>query len=173
MNFAGERDRFQDEAFVGWLREFNDTAVAERGSLLSRYRLLSVLLTRLSGLKETIEADLTARSPLEKYDDLDPKLRGKWEDELTAAIEAEYRRQRAEILTGLQFWLRDVWLQSLGNAELLAFPDLESGTRMLASRTTPASATANLRVIERLQRQLNSNVQEALALEVGLLQLRF
>ncbi len=173
LSFAGERGRFQDESFLGWLKQFNDTAVAERGSILSRYRLLSVLLTRLSGLKESIETDLTARSPLEKYDDLDPKLREKWEDELTAAIEAEYRRQRAEILTGLQFWLRDVWLLSLGNADLLAFPNLQVGTQALASRTTPSAATANLRVLERLQRQLNSNVQEALALEVGLLQLKF
>jgi len=173
LSFAGEQERFRDQAFLDWLRQFSDTAVTEHGSLLSRYRLLSVLLTRLSGLKESIETDLTARSPLEKYDDLDPKLREKWEDELTAAIEAEYRRQRAEILTGLQFWLRDVWLQSLGDGGLLAFPDLQPGTLALASRTSASAASANLRVLERLQRQLNSNVQEALALEVGLLQLKF
>jgi DNA polymerase III subunit delta' len=73
LSFAGERDRFQNEDFLGWLKEFSDTAVAERGSLLSRYRLLSVLLTRLGSLKESIETDLTARSPLEKHDDLDPE----------------------------------------------------------------------------------------------------
>jgi DNA polymerase III subunit delta' len=173
LSFAGERDRFQNEDFLAWLKEFSDTAVAERGSLLSRYRLLSVLLTRLGSLKESIETDLTARSPLEKHDDLDPKLREKWEDELTAAIEAEYRRQRADILTGLQFWLRDVWLQALGNGDLLAFHALQPGTQALASRTNATAAAANLRILERLQGQLNSNVQEALALEVSLLQLKF
>ena len=115
---------------------------------------------------------LTARSPLEKHDDIDPKLREKWEDELNAAIEAEYRRQRADLLTGLQFWLRDVWLQTLGNSELLAFPALKQPTEALATRINVPAAAGNLRIIERLQRQLNSNVQEALALEVGLLQLK-
>ncbi len=172
LSFSAENERFQDEVFVTWLKHFSDTAVAERGSILSRYRLLSVLLSRLTELKEKINADLTARSPLEKYDDLDPRLREKWEDELAAAIEAEYRRQRADVLTGLQFWLRDVWLQSLGDARLLTFPALQSATQMLASRINTPAATGNLRVLERLQWQLNSNVQEALALEVGLLQLR-
>jgi DNA polymerase III subunit delta' len=172
LSFGGESRRFQDEAFIAWLRQFSETAVGERGSLLSRYRLLSVLLNRLTGLKETVENDLSARSPLEKYDDLDPRLREKWEDELTAAIEAEYRRQRADLLTGLQFWLRDVWLQTLGGTELLAFPALKQPTQALASRIDAPAASGNLRVMERLQRQLNSNVQEALALEVGLLQLK-
>ena len=172
LNFAGESDRFSDGAFLEWLKQFSDTAVAERGSLLSRYLLLSVLLNRLTGLKEKIEADLTARSPLEKYDDLDPKLREKCEDELAAAIEAEYRRQRADVLTGLEFWLRDVWLHALGSPQWLSFPALQPASQALASRIDAPAASGNLRVIERLQRQLNSNVQEALALEVGLLQLK-
>jgi DNA polymerase III subunit delta' len=172
LSFGGESKRFQDEGFIAWLKQFSETAVAERGSLLSRYRLLSVLLNRLAALKETVDTDLSARSPLEKYDDLDPKLRERWEDELTAAIEAEYRRQRADLLTGLQFWLRDVWLQTLGSGELLAFPALKQPTEALASRIDAPAACGNLRVMERLQRQLNSNVQEALALEVGLLQLK-
>src|SRR6185295_677153 len=120
--------------FLAWLKQFSDTAAAEHGSLLSRYRLLSVLLNRLNELKERIAADLTARSPLEKYDDIDPKLRDKWEDELTAAIEAEYRRQRADLLVGLQFWLRDVWLQTLGDAPTMTFPALEKTAATLAAR---------------------------------------
>jgi len=172
LSFGGESGRFHDEAFIEWLKQFSETAVGERGSLLSRYRLLSVLLNRLTVLKESVTADLSARSPLEKYDDLDPKLREKWEDELSAAIEAEYRRQRTDLLTGLQFWLRDVWLQTLGSGELLAFPALKQPTEALASRINGPAASGNLRVMERLQRQLNSNVQEALALEVGLLQLK-
>jgi len=172
LSFGGESGRFQDEEFIAWLRQFSETAVAEQGSLLSRYRLLSVLLDRLNGLKESVANDLTAKSPLEKHDDIEPKLREKWEDELNAAIEAEYRRQRADLLTGLQFWLRDVWLQTMGDPQLIAFPALQQPTKTLASRITAPAASGNLRVMERLQRQLNSNVQEALALEVGLLQLK-
>jgi DNA polymerase III subunit delta' len=170
LSFSSAGARFQDEGFLAWLREFSSAAVGERGSLLSRYRLLSVLLNRLNAMKEAIDTDLTARSPLEKYDDLDPKLREKWEDELAAGIEAEYRRQRADLLTGLEFWLRDVWLQTLGAGEL-TFPQLGEAAAALAARIDSAAASRNIQVIERLQRQLHSNVQEALALEVSLLQL--
>ena len=172
LSFSAASERFQDESFLAWLRQFADAAVNEHGSLLSRYRLLSVLLGRLNALKEKIEAEVSARSPLEKYDEVDSRLREKWEDELAAAIEAEYRRQRTDVLAGLQFWFRDVWLQALGNAKLLAFPQLKSDTEKLAARIDPPAASDNLRVLERLQRQLHSNVQEALALEVNLLQLK-
>lgn len=171
LSFGGASQRFQDDTFVGWLKEFTETAVRERGSLLSRYRLLSALLNRLGGLKDAVTNDLSARSPLERYDDLDSKLREKWEDELSAAIEAEYRRQRTDILTALQFWLRDIWLKTLDSGELATFPTLKEPTEALASRINCQAAASNLQVMERLQRQLSSNVQEALALEVGLLQL--
>ncbi len=54
---------------------------------------------------------------------------------------------------------------------LLAFPELE-GSGRVAQRITLESATENLRMMEQLQRWLGTNVQEALALEVGLLKLR-
>ena len=54
----------------------------------------------------------------------------------------------------------------------LAIVPAFSITRALASRVNAPAASENLRVLERLQRQLHSNVQEALALEVGLLQLK-
>jgi len=172
LNFSGEGGRFQGESLLAWLKEFSDAALAEQGSLISRYRLLSVLLDRLNGLKEAIVGDLTSRSPLENYDDLDPRLRDKWEDELAASIEAEYRRQRTDLLTGVQFWMRDVWLHAVGETRILTFPALKFTTEKLAARVSPTAATGNLQVLERLQRQLHSNVQEALALEVGLLQLK-
>jgi DNA polymerase III subunit delta' len=172
LNFSSSGDRFQDEEFQAWLRSFAEAAVSSGGTVLSRFQLLSVLLGRLAATKERVEAELTARSPLEKYDDIDPKLREKWEDELTAAVEAEYRRQRADLLTGLEFWLRDVWLTNLGADGLLSFPALSEATRAVAGRINSVQAEANIRVVERLLRQLQSNVQEALALEVSLLQLK-
>ena len=146
-------------------------AAVEQKSLLSRYRLLGVLLKKLGDLKGEIEKALTARSPLERYDDLDPKLREKWEEELSAAIEAEYRLQRSDMLVALQWWLRDIWLRTLPvQGELLSFPASTSAEH-LAKRLTSSQAMENLGVLERTQRLLGSNVQEALALEVGLLKL--
>jgi hypothetical protein len=54
---------------------------------------------------------------------------------------------------------------------LLAFPQL-AGTKRVAQRISTQSAMENLRIIEQLQRWLRTNVQEALALEVGLLKLQ-
>jgi hypothetical protein len=195
-----------------WLGIFSEMAAADQKSLLGRYRLMDVLLRKLNEVRASIDATLTARSPLEKYEDAEVELRDKWEDELKAAIEAEYRRQRSDFLLALQWWLRDVWVQALGKVQglkskvqspeseveagaaesqsinhqlstihsplgaihslegLLVFPQM-AGTRRVAERISPKAAMENLRIIEQLQRWLHTNVQEALALEVGLLKL--
>ena len=194
LNFAGEGPRRPDAAQMAWLTTFSEMAAAQQKSLLGRYRLMDVLLRKLNELREGIEKTLTARSPLERYPDAEKELQERWEDELKAAIEAEYRRQRGDWLGLLQGWLRDVWLQTLGAGsgergegkeqetevrhrtsgiagELLTFQEL-SGTRQVAQRVSSKEAMENLRVIEQLQRLLATNVQEALALEVGLLRLR-
>ena len=173
LSFAGELLRHRDASLVAWLNDFSQMAAAEQTSLLSRYRLLSVLVNKLGSLKNQITENLTSRSPLEKYDDLEPQLRQKWEDELAASIEAEYRHQRAEILTGLQWWLRDVWLSALRlGTEMLSYPQLVNQAQTVARRISLEQATENLRVVGQTHQLLNSNVQEALALEVGLLQLK-
>src|SRR5438046_8574112 len=149
---------------------------------------MDVLLQKLNELKTTIEEALTAASPLQRYKDAEAEWQEKWEDELKAAIEAEYRRQRADLLVILQSWLRDVWLLALNAAdknqrpeggnhpqtprhELLNFPQVP-GTQHIAQRISSTDALQNLTVLEQLQRCLGGNVQEALALEVSLLQLR-
>lgn len=172
LTFAGEGIHFEP-GYMQWLSEFGNAAAAPTGGLLSRYRLLGLILKKLGEQKEQIEQALTARSPLERYTELEPKLRDKLETELDAAIEAEYRRQRSELISALHWWLRDVWLQTLiSGSDLLTFPDLGSVAKSIAARVTPSDALANLEVIDRLQRQLYTNVQEALALEVGLLKLK-
>lgn len=171
LNFGGEGTRRWDDATQNWLNRFGEMAGAEQKSLIGRYRLMDVLAARLTEMKAGVEEELTAKSPLEKYDDIDKDLREQWEKELAAAIEAEYRRRRGDLLLGLQWWLRDVWLHTLASGrELLSFPDADSAANV-AKRITPAQARDNLRVMEQTQRLLFSNVQEALALEVGLLKL--
>ena len=213
LNFGGEGPQQLAPEQMQWLTTFSEMAAANHKSLLGRYRLMDVLLRKLNETKDGIEESLAARSPLEKYEDADEELRKKWEEELKAAIEAEYRRQRADFLLALQWWLRDVWLQTLSGVQslkskvqspesgvqrpgsqaeageveaeyiapqlstvrspeaLLAFPQL-AGTGRVAQRITPQAARENLRIMEQLQRWLGTNVQEALALEVGLLKLQ-
>jgi DNA polymerase-3 subunit delta' len=202
LNFAGEGPQVLAPEQLEWLAAFSEMAAVEQKSLLGRYRLMDVLVRKLNAVRENIEETLAARSPLEKYEDAEEELRDKWEKELKAAVEAEYRRQRGDFLLALQWWLRDVWLQTLrrvqspkskvqspeaGDTEagaangqrsaipsvesLLAFPQLE-GAKRVAERISPQAALENLRIVEQLQRWLHTNVQEALALEVGLLKLQ-
>ncbi len=192
LNFAGEGLRRLASDKMQWLSNFSAMAATEQKSLMGRYRLMDVLLQKLNETKAAIEKDLTARSPLEQYKEAESDLVETWEKELAAAIEAEYRRQRSELISLLQAWLRDVWIQTSvygarhtpsanteaeradsdsRQPELLNFPELEA-TRKVAARISPEDAGENLSTIEQLQRWLYTNAQEALALEVGLLKLR-
>lgn len=172
LTFAGEGVRL-GEAERSFVSGFSEIAAQENCGLLGRYRLLGALMKRLGDQKEAVEKELTARSPLERYDDLDPKLRDKWEDELAASVEAEYRRRRGELLLALEWWLRDIWTQTLGaGSEMLTFPQLKAAANAVAKRISSSDAVENLQILEQTQRLLGSNVQEALALEVGLLKLK-
>jgi len=61
-------------------------------------------------------------------------------------------------------------VQSQAAEDLLRFPEV-AGSERVARRISPAEALENLQVMEQIQRWLYTNVQEALALEVGLLKL--
>lgn len=172
LNFGGEATRKWDATLLEWLAKFSELAANEQKSLLGRYRLMDGLTSRLAEMKARVEEELTARSPLEKFDDIEKDLRERWEAELKAAIEAEYRRQRTDLLLLLQWWLRDVWLHTLAaGSEFLNFPQM-TGAARVAGRLSPQQAMENLRAVEKTQRMLHTNVQEALTLEVALLKLQ-
>ncbi len=155
-----------------WLDAFSQMAASEENSLIGRYRLLGLLLKRLAETKAALERDLEDRSPLRQHEEIEKSLKEKWESELAAAIESEYRHQRMELLRLLQQWLRDLWLRTIqGDPALLRFGNLP-GVAELARRINPRQAMDNLSAIEQVQRLLHTNVQEALALEVCLLKLR-
>ena len=177
LNFAGPWQL--PPAQLEWLTAFGEMAAADQKSLLGRFRLMDVLFRELNDARARIDEALTARSPLEHYEDAEKDLREKWEKELKAAIEAEYRRQRADLLGALQWWLRDVWVRALAKRgangrstaeDLLNFPGLQ-GTERVAQRISAGQALENVENMEQLQGWLGTNVQEALALEVGLLKL--
>jgi DNA polymerase-3 subunit delta' len=198
LNFAEAIGPGRNPELLAWLGRFAQMAVTEQGTVLSRYRLLSILLEQLEATKQQLELSLRRESPLARYEaqqtqapepearsrartrraepseplELEADLRAQWEEELKAAVEADYRRQRADILSMLQWWLRDVWLLTLQqDSTRLAFAELAQASAAVASRISPTQAEENLRVLESTQRLLNTNIQEALALEVGLLNL--
>jgi DNA polymerase III subunit delta' len=175
LSFASGGVRIEPEV-AGWLGDFSAGVAAASASLLDRYRLVESLLKALGAMREQIEDALTAVSPLKKYADADADQRDRWEDELSAAIEAEYRRRRATFLAGIHAWLRDVWLHTVGSSptpESLFLPQLAPAAAVVGRRVSAGDARANLDAWERTQRLLlGTNAQEALALEVGLLRLK-
>jgi len=171
LNFSTGSAYELNKAQSEWLAKFGTLVAGEQKSLIGRYRLLDALLQRLGEIRARVDETLTARSPLEQYEEVEKDLRDRWEDELAAAIEAEYQRQRADLLLLVQWWLRDLWLRTLAvGSELLNFPQM-SGADAVAKKLTPRQALENLQTLEQTQRLLHTNVQEALALEVGLLKL--
>jgi DNA polymerase-3 subunit delta' len=173
LHFAGQAGPRLDGDATAWFQSLADAALQPSKSLLGRYRLLGLIAERLAQLKETTQKQLEAASPLNRYPDAEKDTREKWEAELNAAIEAEYRRQRTELILLLQWWMRDIWLSAMRmGADLLSLPGLAGATAQISGRIGAEEAAGNLRVLERLQRQLQTNVQEALALEVSLLKLR-
>ena len=107
-------------------------------------------------------------------DDVDPKIKEMRVTEMTAAVEAEYRVKRGDHLKALEWWFRDIWLQSLdADPGLLAFPELAGQTQRRAARVQPGQARQNIAWLEDLQRRLATNAQEALAMEVHFLKFHF
>src|SRR5688572_2214440 len=173
LHFAGEPGAKVDAAGQVWLESLAASASKPQKSLLGRYHLLGLITTRLGQMRDATEKRLEASSLLARFPDAEKETQEKWEAELKAAVEAEYRRQRAELLLLLQWWLRDVWLVTLQmDLSSLAVPQVREATMQVAQRISSREASQNLTQLELLQRQLGTNVQEALALEIGLLKLR-
>jgi DNA polymerase-3 subunit delta' len=171
LNFGGDGVRRLEPAQREWLGKF--AAAADQKSLIGRYRLLGVVAGRLAEVKAEVEAVLKERSPLTKYaeHDIEAPTLDHWEKELDAAVEAEYRLRRADLLALVQMWLRDVWLGTLtAGTELLHFPELRESAAVV-KRISARQAMENLQVIDRAQRLLTTNAQEPLVLEVSLLKL--
>lgn len=156
-----------------WLQRFVEMAAEGKGGLLGRYRLLGVFLEKLGEIRSSLEKSMAQDSPLERYDEVDPETREQWETELEAAVESEYQWERGRLLRQMEWWLRDVWLVSGGFHEVgFHFREWEGWTCRVGSRLQEEQAAENLFIWERLQRHLGSNVQESLAIEVGLLKLK-
>jgi len=172
LNLGGDNPSLANIDPQPWLKKFCEFAQAPTKNLLTRYQMLGALVAHFAEIKTQIETNLTAGSPLEKYDEAEASLRQKWETELNAAIESEYRRRRAESLAIIQNWLRDVWLETLGQSDArLCLPQFADLTKAVAQHLDSERAEDNINIVQNTRKLLESNVQEALTLEVCLLKL--
>ena len=98
---------------------------------------------------------------------------GSWlkqrEEQVEAAIEADYIQQRSALMDLLLSWFGDVARQQAG-AEHLDLPKHQSMTASLASKWPPDEVTRRVRVLRQLESHLHTNVNESLALEVCFIQ---
>ncbi len=172
LNFPGEQTAALRAEHQSWLDAFAQQVTGKDSGMLDRYKALDILMAQLSEARSSIEEGLRDRFFSDLPDDVDPKMLEKRDQELKAAVEAEYRRKRADLFTALEWWLRDVWMLSMqSDTSFLTFPDLHSRSADLAARILTKPLLENIRLVEKLQRALHTNVQEALALEVHLLKL--
>jgi DNA polymerase-3 subunit delta' len=98
---------------------------------------------------------------------------GSWlkqrEEQVEAAIEADYIQQRSALMELLLSWFGDVARQQAG-AEHLDLPKHQNMTASLAAKWAPDDVAKRVRVLRQLESHLHTNVNESLALEVGFIQ---
>lgn len=150
-----------------------DTLAQRTGAAMGKaYRLLGQILATLKAIREVKETEVAERMQLEKYSDADPDYREKLEKECDAAVEAEYRQSRADLLKAASVLIRDLNVLACGaDAKLLVLRSREAPLRKLAAGLKPDWLTDRVEIIEEIQANLRQNINEALALEVGLLKL--
>jgi DNA polymerase-3 subunit delta' len=142
------------------------------GTVGRTYRLLGEIMGMLKSIREAKESEVSARMQLEKYADADPDYREKVEKELEAAVEAEYRQARADLLRAFSVFFRDLNVLASGaDKKLLLLPENEAVLRKIASGYSAEWLTDRIEIVEDIQANLRQNINEALALEVGLLKI--
>jgi DNA polymerase-3 subunit delta' len=140
--------------------------------VVNAYQLLADLTVILRQIKNEIRQRVEAETNLDRYEELEPKVRERLDDQMEARIEGEYRSAREQVLEELYAWFGDVLLCVTGaDDELLAHPEQAGALRSVAGRLTYPQAAANIDAIEQVRDALAHSLSESLALEVGLLKL--
>ena len=136
------------------------------------YQLHGALTGLLQQLREEIRAAAETAADLDRYTNLDVKTRDRLTTQLDARIEGEYRAAREQVLEELYSWFADVLLcVERADPGLLEHPDQLPALQRAAADLTAVRADANLDAIEQIRESLSRNINETLALEVGLLKL--
>lgn len=140
--------------------------------VVSSYQLLSEVTALLQSIRNETRARIEGEMDLDRYEELDPKVRERLEEQMEARIEGEYRAARERLLEEFYNWFGDVLLCAEGAEDaLLAYPDQSAVTRQVAAGLTYLQVCRNLDAIERARDSLSRGISETLALEANLLKL--
>jgi DNA polymerase-3 subunit delta' len=144
----------------------------DRGGIAHAYRVLAEVTALLQGIRAEIRSVVEADENLERYEELDPKVRERMENQMEARIEGEYRAAREQVLEEIYLWFGDLLLCVEGaDAGLFEHSEVAQAVQRAAAGLTYARASVNLDAIEQIRESLARNISETLALEVGLLKI--
>jgi DNA polymerase-3 subunit delta' len=170
LPLAGKVDLFSEggEELVAALDRFAGIGFGSaRGALTLKAAFAEVL----EGRAETIRAAADAVMK-EESDAYKNAIEGDWlarrEDFHKASAEAEYLGVRARLFDVLLAWMADVLRLKAGGGGL-DFPDSAPVTGVVAAKESLSGLMVRMEALEKLRRQLETNVQEQIALEVGFL----
>ncbi|MBL9133763.1 MAG: hypothetical protein JNG86_21310, partial [Verrucomicrobiaceae bacterium] len=138
------------------------------GALALKADFESILEELHDDLKKQHEADFERET--EHYG---KTTDGSWlkqrEEQVEAAIEADYIQQRSALMDLLLSWFGDVARQQAG-ATHLDLPKNQAATASLAAKWAAADVAKRIRILRQLESHLHTNVNEGLALEVCFIQ---
>jgi len=136
------------------------------------YQLLAELTALLQEIRKETRARVEAEMNLDRYEELEPKVRERLDEQLEARVEGEYRAARERLLEEMYSWFGDLLLcVESADDKLLAHPDQAPAVRRVATGLTYPQACQDLEAIEQIRDSLSRNISETLAFEVGLLKL--
>lgn len=136
------------------------------------YQLLADVGALLQEIRGELRQRIEAEANLDRYEELDAKVRERLEDQVEARIEGEYRAARERVLEEIYSWFGDVLLCVAGaNEKFLEHPDQVGAVRRAATGMSPETAGANLDAVEQIRESLSRNITETFAFEVGFLKL--
>ncbi len=172
ISFSPATERIQS-AYGAKLRPLL-TGFSARGEerVVNSYRLLAEVTALLQEIRKETRIRIEAEVNLERYEELEPNVRERLEDQMEARIEGEYRAAREQVLEEMYAWFGDVLLCTEdADEKLLAHPDRAPAARRVAAGLAYPQAINNLDAIDQIRDSLFRNISETLALEVGLLKL--
>jgi DNA polymerase-3 subunit delta' len=140
--------------------------------IVNTYRLLAEVTALLQESRDEIRQRIQEETNLDRYEELEPKVRERLEDEMAARIEGEYRAAREQLLEVLYGWFADLLLcVEQADERLLQNTDAAPALKRAAAALNYDVATANLEAVDQIRESLSRNISEPLAFEVGFLKL--
>ncbi len=142
------------ERMLGILTESGGAGPITAMALANRTAVL------LAAVKEQAAREVKAQAGAETVEEEDQTL--------SARIDARYKEKRKQIVRLMLAWYRDLLLAAFGmEAEALTHGDRAAEIQAKAAGLSPSTALENVRAIERMNRMLDRNVSESMALTMA------